>query len=181
MDTDLPRSDAASPDREPPARRKRKPAPKPGMTLETIRTNMAARMAKERLADDESIATFFKTNPRCALHVGELELNIRTTNALVEKAGIERVLELLFCTRQELLAIPGIGETRKKALLRHFGSLEKVKQATVEELATVKGMSKKAAGEMVKFFQRKKSSAAHPDPTDATAAERTGNGEATAQ
>ena len=115
---------------------------------------MAARMAKERLADDESIATFFKTNPRCALHVGELELNIRTTNALVEKAGIERVLELLFCTRQELLAIPGIGET----------SLEEIYKALAEH-----------------GFQRKKSSAAHPDPTDATAAERTGNGEATAQ
>lgn len=47
--------------------------------------------------------------------------------------------------KSELDDIPGIGETRKKALLRHFGSLEKVKQATVEELAAVKGMSKKAA------------------------------------
>ncbi len=47
--------------------------------------------------------------------------------------------------RSELDDIPGIGETRKKALLRHFGSLDKVKQATVEELAAVKGMVKKAA------------------------------------
>jgi excinuclease ABC subunit C len=55
--------------------------------------------------------------------------------------------------RSELDDISGIGETRKKALLRHFGSLEKIKQATVEELAVVQGMSKKAAGELVKFFQ----------------------------
>jgi excinuclease ABC subunit C len=54
--------------------------------------------------------------------------------------------------RSELDDIPGIGETRKKSLLRHFGSLEKVKQATVEELATVKGMSKKAAGALVKHY-----------------------------
>ena len=49
--------------------------------------------------------------------------------------------------RSELDDIPGIGETRKKALLRHFGSVTKVRQATVEDLAGVKGMSKKAAAE----------------------------------
>ena len=51
--------------------------------------------------------------------------------------------------RSELDDIPGIGETRKKALLRHFGSVEKIKQASMEELAAVKGMSKKAAEEIV--------------------------------
>jgi excinuclease ABC subunit C len=55
--------------------------------------------------------------------------------------------------RSELDDVPGIGEVRKKALLRHFGSLEKVKQATPEEIAAVKGMSKKAAGEIVNYFQ----------------------------
>ena len=45
----------------------------------------------------------------------------------------------------ELDDIPGIGEVRKKALLRHFGSVEKIKCATVEELTGVRGMSKKAA------------------------------------
>ncbi len=55
--------------------------------------------------------------------------------------------------RSELDDIPGIGETRKKALLRHFGSLEKIKQATVEDMAEVKGMSKKAAEEVGSFFR----------------------------
>ena len=54
--------------------------------------------------------------------------------------------------RSELDDIPGIGEARKKALLRHFGSLEKIKQATAEELAAVKGMSKKAARALVKHY-----------------------------
>jgi excinuclease ABC subunit C len=53
----------------------------------------------------------------------------------------------------ELDDIPGIGEARKKALLRHFGSLDKIKQATVDELVEAKGMSKKAAGEVVNYFQ----------------------------
>jgi excinuclease ABC subunit C len=53
----------------------------------------------------------------------------------------------------ELDDIPGIGSVRKKALLRHFGSLEKIKQATVEELAAVKGLSKKAAEEIANYLR----------------------------
>jgi len=53
----------------------------------------------------------------------------------------------------ELDDISGIGEVRKKALLRHFGSVEKIKQATVEEIVAVQGMSQKAATEIVRYFQ----------------------------
>jgi excinuclease ABC subunit C len=55
----------------------------------------------------------------------------------------------------ELDDIPGVGETRKKALLRHFGSVTKVRQATLEELANMKGMSKKAAEAIVEFYKDK--------------------------
>jgi excinuclease ABC subunit C len=55
--------------------------------------------------------------------------------------------------RSELDDIPGIGETRKKALLRHFGSVAKVRQATVDELASMKGMSNKAAVAIVEFYK----------------------------
>jgi len=54
--------------------------------------------------------------------------------------------------RSELDEVPGIGETRKKALLRHFGSLAKVKEANVEELTKVKGMTRRAAEEIDKHF-----------------------------
>jgi excinuclease ABC subunit C len=53
----------------------------------------------------------------------------------------------------ELDDIPGIGEARKKALLRHFGSIEKIKQATAEELAGVPGVTKKAAEEIANYFR----------------------------
>jgi len=55
----------------------------------------------------------------------------------------------------ELDDIQGIGEVRKKALLRYFGSIDKIRQATVEELAAVKGMSKKAAEEIVEFYRNR--------------------------
>lgn len=41
--------------------------------------------------------------------------------------------------------IPGIGDKRSKALLRHFGSLQKLKEATIEEIAAVKEMSTASA------------------------------------
>jgi excinuclease ABC subunit C len=41
--------------------------------------------------------------------------------------------------------IPGIGEGRKKALLRHFGSLKAVREATAEALAAVEGFGPKQA------------------------------------
>lgn len=52
----------------------------------------------------------------------------------------------------ELDDIPGIGPTRKRALLRHFGSIDKIRQTTQEELAAVDGMTKKAAEEIVKYY-----------------------------
>jgi len=45
----------------------------------------------------------------------------------------------------QLDAIPGIGPTRRKALLKHFGSMDKIREATVDELAAVKGMNENAA------------------------------------
>ncbi len=45
----------------------------------------------------------------------------------------------------ELDAVPGIGPTRRKALLKHFGSLEAIRAATIEELTAVRGMTLSAA------------------------------------
>jgi excinuclease ABC subunit C len=45
--------------------------------------------------------------------------------------------------------IRGIGKTRRLQLLRHFGSLDGVRKATVEEIVSIKGMNRKIA-ELVK-------------------------------
>lgn len=36
--------------------------------------------------------------------------------------------------------VPGVGPTRKKAIMRHFGSMKKLRAARVEEIAAVKGV-----------------------------------------
>ena len=48
-------------------------------------------------------------------------------------------------TKSELDEIKGIGEAKKKALLKHFGSVEKIKQASIQELMQVKGISENLA------------------------------------
>ena len=47
---------------------------------------------------------------------------------------------------------PGIGEQRKKALLKKFGSVQRLKTATLEELAAVSGFGGKAAAELKQFL-----------------------------
>lgn len=49
--------------------------------------------------------------------------------------------------------IPGIGSKRKQSLLKYFGSLQKIKQASVEELTDAPGMNLKVAQEVYEFFQ----------------------------
>jgi excinuclease ABC subunit C len=47
--------------------------------------------------------------------------------------------------RSALSDIPGIGPGRQRQLLRHFGSIKRVREATVEELAAVSGMTRASA------------------------------------
>lgn len=48
-------------------------------------------------------------------------------------------------TKSELDDVYGIGEAKKKALLKQFGSVEKIKQASFEELMEVKGITENLA------------------------------------
>ena len=50
--------------------------------------------------------------------------------------------------------IPGLGPKRKAALLKHFQlSLQKIRQASLEELEQVEGLGKKAAWQIWNYFQ----------------------------
>ncbi len=48
--------------------------------------------------------------------------------------------------------IPGVGPARRKALMRHFRSLQEIQQATVEELMEIPEMNERTAQEIVAFF-----------------------------
>lgn len=57
--------------------------------------------------------------------------------------------------RSILDEIPGIGDTRRKSLMRSFQSLDAVREASVEELCQVPGMNRAAAESVYQFFRRK--------------------------
>lgn len=50
--------------------------------------------------------------------------------------------------------IPGIGPARRKELLRHFRSLEKIQAATIEELKSLPSMNEAAAIQVYNFFHK---------------------------
>ena len=54
----------------------------------------------------------------------------------------------------ELDKISGIGEKRRKALLTNFTSVDKIKEADVEELMRVKEMDRKSAEAVYEYFHR---------------------------
>ena len=56
-------------------------------------------------------------------------------------------------TKSILDDVPGIGETRRNALLQHFGSLQKIRAASVEEIALAPGMNKKAAEQLQTYLE----------------------------
>lgn len=60
------------------------------------------------------------------------------------KAGLKSLLD----------EVEGIGEVRRRALLKAFGSLADIEKATAEQLAAVEGMNRKAARAVFDFFHR---------------------------
>lgn len=57
--------------------------------------------------------------------------------------------------RSNLDEIPGIGRTRQRELLRYFGSLQRLREASLEELRKVSKMTRETAERVYRFF--------HPD------------------
>jgi excinuclease ABC subunit C len=51
---------------------------------------------------------------------------------------------------------PGVSENRKKLLLRHFGSVEKLRHANAEEICAIEGIGPKLAENLVDFFAKLK-------------------------
>ena len=57
-------------------------------------------------------------------------------------------------SKSELDNIKGIGEAKKKALLKEFGSVEKIKKASIEELTKVKGINEELAENITKGIKK---------------------------
>lgn len=54
----------------------------------------------------------------------------------------------------ELENIAGVGETRRKALLKHFKTLNKIKEATLEDILKVKSIDQKTAYNICEYFKK---------------------------
>ena len=48
--------------------------------------------------------------------------------------------------------IAGVGKKRKVALLKEFGTLENIKNASIEDLAKIKGMNQKTAENVYNYY-----------------------------
>ena len=65
-----------------------------------------------------------------------------------------RALRAKSSISSQLDTIAGVGEKRKRALLKRFKTVEALKSATVDELLTAEGMSRPAAEAVYAFFHR---------------------------
>ena len=71
----------------------------------------------------------------------------RVANSYNAQLRVRRISESI------LDEFPGIGGQRKTALLRKFGSIQRLRMATVEQLAEVSGFGGKAAAELKAFLE----------------------------
>jgi excinuclease ABC subunit C len=71
----------------------------------------------------------------------------RVANSYNAQLRIKRISESV------LDEFPGIGERRKQALLKKFGSVQRLRTATLEQIAAVPGFGGKAAKELKKFLE----------------------------
>jgi excinuclease ABC subunit C len=54
--------------------------------------------------------------------------------------------------QSELSRVPGIGPARQRELLRHFGSLKKVREASLADLLAAPGITRKTASALRDYF-----------------------------
>ena len=69
-------------------------------------------------------------------------------------------MELIYyacCNKKEIHSvldeISGVGPARRKALMKHFKSIENIEKASVEELMEVEKMNLETANNIYKFFR----------------------------
>lgn len=64
--------------------------------------------------------------------------------------GYHRKLRSMRTFASPLEKVKGIGKTRRLLLLRHFGSIDKIRKARVEDISALKGMNRKIADDLKK-------------------------------
>lgn len=68
--------------------------------------------------------------------------------------GYHKKLQTKNLLKSELLEIDGIGKKRAEALIKHFKSIKKIKEATVEQLCEADGINLDTANRIFTFFNK---------------------------
>lgn len=105
------------------------------------RTKGLVSLEKEFNLQDNLTLLRFITRIQDEAHRFALEYNKKLRNKRYSKSVLDE--------------IEGIGNVRKKELIRHFKSMDKIKSASVDELMKVKGISKAVALNIYNFFNKK--------------------------
>lgn len=66
--------------------------------------------------------------------------------------GYHKTLHSKNMLKSELLDIKGVGKNRAEALIKHFGGIKKIKNASIEELCAVKNISEDVAKNIFEYF-----------------------------
>jgi len=109
------------------------------------------------MVKDEKHKTKALCNEEMEINIKDNTYVLRLVSVIQEEAhrfAIEynRTLRSKRYKSSQLDEIDGIGEKRKKALIKHFGSISNLKKAEVEEIEKVQGISKNIAKKIYDYF-----------------------------
>ena len=94
----------------------------------------------------------FKLKPRDAVLYFVQRLRDEAHRFAIGSHRVRRRRDIREAGLQE---IPGIGPTRKRALLHHFGTLKAIERAGLSDLAKVPGISAETARKIYDFFHER--------------------------
>jgi len=98
-----------------------------------VRRNIAARLQEAGLGTEAAIRGYLKDHPVLDRHVNSIGLELRFSNAVEDFLGTTRVLHLMVCTKEELLAIPNFGKKACKQVVQSCLKLRDADLAATEE------------------------------------------------
>ncbi|BHH83790.1 UvrABC system protein C [Desulforhopalus sp. 52FAK] len=113
-------------------------------------------IAKEKEDEGEKLYKPDRKNPIVLLPHNPIILYLMRIRDESHRFGVtfHRKLRNKATLTSELDRIPGIGTEKKKQLLKHMGSLKRVKTANIEELCEVQGIGPEIASTIFNFFNQ---------------------------
>lgn len=116
-------------------------------------------IAKEREDEGEKLYKPERKNPILLANYNPILLFLMKIRDESHRYGItfHRKLRNKATLGSELNLIPGVGEAKKKLLLREMGSLKRIKQASIKELMEVNGVGRGLASTIFNHFHPKTS------------------------